>query len=122
MPTQPFPIVLGRPTLPVGLGPPNRYYVALQNSAALPDYVPPVDFTTVTGVTLRVRRERDGSTASWSTSAFTDVTVDGLVAGYALQPGDLSVEGPYIIQAYLSVPGFPDAVVCGEGHVLTVTP
>lgn len=121
MPTQPFPIVLGRPTLPVGLGPPNLYYVALQNSAELPDYVPPVDFTTVTGVTLRVQRERDGSTASWATNAFTNVTADGLVAAYPLQAGDLSVEGPYIIQPYLSVPGFEDAVACEE-HVLTVTP
>lgn len=102
--TQPFPITFQRTGVPVGIGPPNRYYVPLQNPADLPDYVVPLDFTTVTSVQLSVLRTRDGSTATWTTSTFLDVTTAGLVAVYAFQTGDCPVPGDYEIRPYAIVP------------------
>lgn len=113
--TQPFtPQVYPPPSIPVGTGPPNALYVPIEQGN-LPSYVPPIDFTTVTAVTLHVRRY-DGTTAQWvvPSSAFLQVTTQGLVAVYALQAGDLPTDGPYQIRPYLSVPGFSNAIPCSS--------
>lgn len=119
--TLPFPITVGDITIPVGIGPPNVLAVGLQNDPNAPSYATPLDFTTVTGVVFRVTRERDLSTAEWATTDVSSVTTAGLVASYAYQLGDVPIEGPYVVRAWASVTGKPNAIPLLE-FTITVTP
>jgi hypothetical protein len=117
--TQPFaPQFYPAPTVPVGIGPPNAIYQPIAQ-AVVPSYVPALDFTLVTGVTLHVARP-DGTTAQWVATALLQVTTTGLVAKYAFQVADCPTDGSYAIRPYLSVTGFPNAIPCSSSTLLVV--
>ena len=118
--TQPFaPQGYPAATIPLaGMVPPNPLYYPI-NQAILPAYVPPLDFTTVTAVTIHVARP-DGSAVQWVAGSLASVTADGLIAIYLFQAGDGTVDGAYALRPYLSVPGFPNSIPCSSS-TLTVT-
>lgn len=121
--TQPFPFTYRRPTVPVGIAAGNALYWPIENDN-VPSYVPLIDFTTVTLVTLKVTRQRDGSTATWATSTFLSVTASGLVAVYQFSANglDCPIDGDYLIRPYLSIPSFPVAVPCERQHLTVEVP
>ena len=93
-------------TVPTGIaGPRNVLYVPL-NQSIVPSYVTPLDFTTVTGVQLRVVRS-DGSAVNWNTATFLQVTSAGLIAVYTFANDGsdcpTGVDGAYRIRPWLQI-------------------
>lgn len=87
--------------VPIGIGPP----CALKQTINADDTASVTDLTTVTAVTLLVRRA-DGSTAQWS-AQIVSVTPGQLTYQYpfAAGGGDCPVVGAYMVAPSLTVPG-----------------
>lgn len=117
--TQPFVFSYKRAEVPIGVGPGNFLYWALENSI-LPTYVPPVDFTTVTQVFFTVLRQKDGTTAKWIAGSLTNVTTAGLVAVYGFgttitsKPYDCYIDGTYLLRPYAVTAGAPTGIPFDE--------
>lgn len=103
--------------VPAGIGPPN----ALTQTINTTDTATLEDLTTVTGISLNVKRA-DGSFQTWS-AYIVSATVETLVFGHAFATADTTsgatdIIGPYHVVAMLTVPG---GVVPCYARVLAVT-
>jgi hypothetical protein len=88
---------VGIPNVPLGIGPPNVLpFTVLQGDSSL-------DLTTVTGVSLAVTRQLDGSTTTWA-CVIDSASATVLVAHHAFQDGDVDVLGVYELAPSLAVP------------------
>jgi hypothetical protein len=102
---QPFSFTYGRAEVPVGIGAGNYFYFPLEQ-AALPPYIPQLDFTTITSVYFAVTRQRDTTTAKWTATILSDVTQTGLLALYPFSPvgpgvpGDCYIDGVYFVRPW----------------------
>jgi hypothetical protein len=113
--------------VPIGIGPPNALPVTIRQGAST------VDLTTVTGVTLNVTREIDGSTTTW-VCVIDSSGVDGvngqtyLTCHYpfaAYTPpalGDVSVLGTYDLAPVLTVPAGGTGIPCYSFEICATLP
>jgi hypothetical protein len=107
--TQPFPFTYKRAEIPVGIPAGNLMYAPLEQGN-LPTYVPAIDFTTITTVYWKVTRQKDTTTATWTTTVFSTVTTNGLVAIYTfagVPPApstDAYIDGVYFLRPYVVTP------------------
>ena len=125
--SQPFPFSYERAQVPVGIGPGNSLYWALENSV-LPTWVPPLDFTTVTSVYFSVTRVKDASTDKWTATSLTTVTPSGLVAVFAFgsrvtgAPYECYIDGIYYLRPWAITASAPQGVPFDEFPLYVLTP
>lgn len=118
--TQPFVVPSWpRPEIPVGWPAGNKLFVPLQNDA-LPSFVPPLDWTTVTAVSLSVTRQKDATTATWSPTTLIDVTTGGLVAVYTSLGTEAYIDGTYFVRPYVTAAGI--SIPCTVQNLYVRTP
>ena len=116
---QPFPFSFGRAEVPLNCPVGVALYVPLEN-IALPPYVQPLDWTTVTSVFFKVTRQLDTTTATWTADMLTTVTTLGLVAVYLFRLNDTPIACPYTLRPYAVTPGV--VVPCRAGTLYVVQP
>ena len=74
----------------------NKVYVGDSGTEIILDTL--VDLSTATKVSIKVRRP-NGAVTEWVGTVFETTKVR-----YVTQPGDLSVKGPHLLQAYAEMP------------------
>jgi hypothetical protein len=102
--TQPL-LSVGALTVPLDVGPPLTLYWPIV-PATMPAGVPPLDMTTVIGVTFRVRQIQGSWSNVWMGSIYSPLTTTTfLVVTYPFTGEDFPAVGQYRIEYLLQVPG-----------------
>lgn len=111
---------LGALSVPFDIGPPMTLYWPIV-PGAVPTGVPPLDLTTVAGVTFRVRSLQSTWSAVWVGGIFSSLTTSTfVVVTYAFTGADFPQIGQYRIEYLLAVPG--GIVPPTSPGVINVTP